>query len=609
LDWGHFLRQHVDVKLSRHDLITKTLPAMYGSSVLMFGILDQPGCKTLRVRFLPDAIPFKTADLNLNTGLINCDVNLSLNLIASIEDCSDYILAEILIKHRFNLRLGFYEGDYYRLVEENGAWDRIEKDQAQSVIREELNVLFTRTLHLVDFQRVVGLNSESATAMRKMMRKYCGTHQGVGDVLKAVLPKLRFEPPKELPHLACFKNGLVDLRTKTLLGPANPSDYVTKSIPHIYDPNADQTTVKKFMGSLFPKNVYEDSADILEFHQIHSGSLLTLANVMPAVLFLVGEGSNGKSKYCELARKSMGKSYHATIAAEALQKDPGENNDNLYRARSARCATIVEIEKGKQLSAKMIKGLTGGDLTEMSAKFKNGLEVETVFTMHVFSNDVPEFTVKPSDDFALARRFAVLPMRVQFLDDNDATQRAKLKCAGHEHWACSKDEGLVKSLIDDSIPGFLAYMVDGAAKLFANDCKLLLPPTIKNATNQEKGDDEDELIQDFIGTQLTRALDSRERTFISTEEMMNVYTRLHCKESCLLKSATFFTKLKVGIVDVFVKHQIEGRDAMVVWGKKKGVPSPMGPKELRGYFNLIWKTSSDGAVEAEKLRNTYPAST
>lgn len=286
------------------------------------------------------------------------------------------------------------------------------------------------------------------------------------------------------------KNGLVDLQTKTLLGPAIPSDYVIQSIPHLYDPNADQSIVKRFLESLVPESVYDDAKEIQDFFQMHDGSFLTRASVMPAIVFLVGEGSNGKSKYCELVRKGLGK-YHATIAAEALEKDPGENNDNLYRARLARCATIMEIEKGKKLSAKMIKGLTGGDLTEMAAKYKNGLEAETVFTMHLFANDVPEFTVKISDDFALARRIAVLPMRVQFLDDNDTTQREKLKCAGHEHWARRKDEALVKSLINDGIPGLLAYMVDGAAKLFAKDSKPALPPTIWNATNQEKGEDVD----------------------------------------------------------------------------------------------------------------------
>lgn len=115
------------------------------------------------------------------------------------------------------------------------------------------------------------------------------------------------------------------------------------------------------------------------------------------------------------------------------------------------------------------------------------------------------------------------------------------------------------------------------------------------------------MIRDFVGTQLTRAPadGSSERAFISTEEMTEVYKRLHYKESCLLKSGLFASKLKAVIGDVFLKQQVEGRDAMVVCSKKKGAPSPLGPRELRGYFNLLWKTSSDGAVEAEKLRNTY----
>lgn len=602
LDWGHTLRQHMDVKLSGHELITKTLPAMLGSSVLMFGILEQQGCKILR--FLPDALPFKTSDLNLNTGLIDCKADSSLKLIAGIADCSDYMLAEILIKQGFNRRLGFYQGDYYQFVKESGAWDRIEKDQAQSVTREELTVLFSKTLHLIDFQGVVGLYNGSATAMHTMMRKYCDTYQGVGDVLKAAISKIRFEPPKELPYLACFRNGMVDLRTKERLGPADPSDYVLQSIPYPYDPDADQSMVKEHISSMFPTTVYDDAIELRDFYQIHSGSFLTRANVMPAALLLVGEGSNGKSRLCEILRKGLGK-YHATMGAEALEKDPGENNDNLFRARFARCATIMEVEKGKKLSTKMIKTLTGGDVTELNAKYKSGLEVETTFTMHIFANDVPDFTVKISNDFALARRIAVIPMRVQFLDDNDTTQREKLKSAGHEHWAFPKNEALVTQLINDGIPGLLAFLVDGAQMLFAKDCKLVLPPTIWNATNQEKGEDVDELIRDFVGTQLIRAAGCIEKTFISTEEMTVVYRTLHGKESCLLKSGPFASTLKAVIGDVFIKQQVEGRDVIVTCNKKKGAPSPLGPKELRGYFNLVWKPDSDGEVEAAKFRKTF----
>jgi P4 family phage/plasmid primase-like protien len=439
-----------------------------------------------------------------------------------------------------------------------------------------------------------------------MMKRFSGTHQGVSDVLRAVLPQIRFEPPKELPYMACFENGLVDLRTKTLLGPARPSDYVIQSIPHPYDPNADQSIAKKILYSFFPETVYDDAIELRDFHQIHNGSLLTRATVMPGTLFLIGEGSNGKSILTGGIRKALGKTYHATIAAEALEKDPGENNDNLYRARRARCATIMEIEKGKKLSAKMVKSLTGGDITEFSAKYKSGLEVETAFKMHIFANDVPDFTVKVSDDFALARRIAVVPMRVQFLDCNDTAQREKLKSSGHGHWAYPKDEALVSSLINEGIPGLLAYLVDGAAMLFAKDCKLALPPTIWNATSQEKGEDQDELIRDFVGTQLTRAAGSSEKTFISTEEMTEVYKKLNCKESCLLKSGIFASKLKAVIVDIFIKQQVEGRDVIVANEKKKGVPNPSGhPKEMRGYFNLLWKHGSDGAVEAAKLRETY----
>ena len=607
LDWGHFLKQHMDVVCSP-DLIKQTLPAMVGSELLMFGVLDQQGCKILR--FVPNVIPFKSFDLNLNTGLIDYDEKLSLNLIADISVCSDYALAEKLIKQGFNNCLGFFEDNFYQYTERSGAWHRIEKDQAQSLTSKELTILFSRTLHLLQFRESIGLQGMPASTMHKMMRKYCGSHNGVVEVLKAVLPKLRFEPPEEKEHLACFTNGLVDLKSKTLLGPAKPSDYVIRSIPHPYDPNADQSWIKKYVESLFPESVYDDASDILEFHQKHLGSFITrVKRMMPVIIFFVGEGSNGKSVYAQAIRNALGREYHNTIAAEALEKAPGANNDNLYRARYARCSTVVEVEKDCRFHTKTIKNLTGGDETEFNAKYIKGSGETMDLKMHIFCNDIPNFTVKVYDDFALGRRLATVPLRVQFLDANDTTQKERLKNAGHEHWIFPKDEDLAAQLIENGIPGLLAYMVDGAAKLFADGFELKLPRTILTATNQMKFEDADENLRDFVGTQLSRATGLSEETFISTEEITEVYRKLHNTESCLLKSGPFAKNLKTLIAEAFIKQHVEGREMIVRDAKKKRVPSPLGPRELRGYYNLVWKKGSDGAVEAAKLRKTYKEST
>ena len=72
----------------------------------------------------------------------------------------------------------------------------------------------------------------------------------------------------------------------------------------------------------------------------------------------------------------------------------------------------------------------------------------------------------------------------------------------------------------------------------------------------------------------------------------------------MFKDTVFKTKLRMVIDDVF-KNQIEGRDLNVWYDKRKGVPSPDGKKEMRGYYNLQWKKDSAGLVEANKLKETY----
>ena len=608
LDWGRFLKQHLDVKLSGDGLITQTLPEICGD-ILRYVLFCKSGCMILR--FEIDAIPFRTSDLNLNTGLIDNDETLNLNLISGDADCSDYRLAEILITHHLNRRLGCCDENYYQFTERNGSWNQTDKDQAQSMVSEELKVLISRTLHLCQFREKMGLHDVKSIMFSKTMKRYC-MHYGVKDVLKAIKPLINFTPPEENPHLACFANGLVDLRSKVMLGPAKPEDYVIRSIPHPYDPNADQSLITLFFQSLFPEGVYDDPSEIQDFFQMHIGSFLTGKTVMPAVLLCIGEGSNGKSAYNQIISKALGKDYHAMIAAEALQKEPGTNNDNLYRARHARCATIMEVERGKKLNAKMLKNLTGGDDTEFSAKFMKGTCERTNMKLHVFANDVPEFTAKLSDDFGLSRRIAIVPFRVQFLDDNDTVQREKLSLSGCAHWAFPKNEALIAQVISNGIPGLLAFMVDGASRLLAQDSqdlKLKLPHTIRITTHQEKVEDFDELVRFFVEEHLERVIGCpgdccKKKTFISTFEITHVYKQVERKEACLFKDTVFKTKLRMVIDDVF-KNQIEGRDLNVWYDKRKGVPSPDGKKEMRGYYNLQWKKDSAGLVEANKLKETY----
>jgi len=125
------------------------------------------------------------------------------------------------------------------------------------------------------------------------------------------------------------------------------------------------------------------------------------------------------------------------------------------------------------------------------------------------------------------------------------------------------------------------------------------------------------------------SLDNGARPFIPTQEMIEVYKRLHGIESCLFKDLSFAEKLKAAIIDVFIAPHLQSSGRLKVecgrnkgahdvfvqaqvehsskpkveYGKKKGVETSLGKTDLRGYYNLLW--TGDSVAVVTEIRKSY----
>ena len=596
--WPDLINKNFAVLCSKHKLITKTIPEIFGTPVFCYDVVTEMGCMVLR--FTLDNSAYTQHDLNLSTGLIDDSTSQNLLRLESI-DMGACSIGDFLLELGLDQQLGMHAEDYRVYQPSNGKWQLIDEKEAHRFVRDKLHTQFSRCLNLYRFRSDHGFPQEQKAMydVNKAMITFCETPKGVGEVLHFIRCKIQITQD-ERPYMVCFENGMVDLRTGKLLGPAKPSDHVLLSIPNVFDPDADCTIMLEYLRSLFPEELYPDSDGIIAFIQQHLGACLINAQVAPAMLNFVGEGANGKSIYLKLMSKAFGEEYHSTIPAEALARPVCENNDALYKARLARSATISEFDPKVKINDKQLKNLTGGDKTFFIGKFKTGEDRISNMTIQAFSNDSATFTTNPANDFALKRRLALLPTRARFLGPNDDDERRKLITEEHSNWIFQKDEAFVANVLKNGVPAFLAFAVEGAGKILGREnYDIEMPPTIRNATEREYGRDKSDMLKDFVKSELRQSQSS----FVSTAEIIQVYKKLYDLESCLNKSGVFATQLKTAIKDVFLGFA--ACDGFKVDDCKKRVDSPEGRKEVRGYLNADWVPGRQAAGIAAELRKTY----
>eukprot|EP00899_Mesostigma_viride_P020558 jgi/Mesvir1/28503/Mv06273-RA.1 len=142
----------------------------------------------------------------------------------------------------------------------------------------------------------------------------------------------------ETPHLVCFKNGVVDLRTKELR-PGKPEDMISLSTMIDYDPGADQTKIKGFIRSVVPD---EDTARYLEQSL---GTFYIGANAEETSQFWIGEGRNGKGVLNTFLKAAMGEYQSKDLKASFVTRPDSGNgapNPELCYLRGKRLAMITE---------------------------------------------------------------------------------------------------------------------------------------------------------------------------------------------------------------------------------------------------------------------------
>jgi len=253
------------------------------------------------------------------------------------------------------------------------------------------------------------------------------------------------------PMLLNTPGGIVDLRTG-VIRPAMAEDYMTK-ITAVAPGGACP------LWHRFLETVTGDNPGLEKYLQVACGYSLTGLTTEEVLLFLHGQGANGKSVFIRTVSGALG-SYHTAAPVETfLDSQVDRHPTELAMLRGARMVTAAETEQGRRWSESKIKTLTGGDKVAARLMRQDYFEFYPQFTLWVFGNHKPGLR---SVDKAISRRLRLLPFTTTIPDDE-------------------RDNGLGDKLKAEW-PGILAWMIEGC--LIWQREGLVAPQVVSEATDE-----------------------------------------------------------------------------------------------------------------------------
>jgi putative DNA primase/helicase len=248
-------------------------------------------------------------------------------------------------------------------------------------------------------------------------------------------------------------------------------------------------------GERFPQflnEVTQGETEMATFLQVSLGACLSGALENHHLMFLIGNGRNGKNTLGDLVMEVMG-SYARKIPNNVLMKSKNERHPaEIADLKGARLVVASEIDQGAHWDEARINELTGD--TRIKARFMHGnpFEFNRTFKILIYGNHRPRLQ---SATDAMRSRLKIVRFGASFLGREDPDLPAKLRSErgnvlrwlldGHKMWidagkklpdfAAMREEledyvdaqGTIKNWIDETL--LIIGLGDGGPWLKARD--------------------------------------------------------------------------------------------------------------------------------------------
>ncbi|MBR5705672.1 MAG: DNA primase [Deltaproteobacteria bacterium] len=303
--------------------------------------------------------------------------------------------------------LAFNSGGYF--VYCGGYWHEIERPAFQAFLTAAAIAIGVKPIQAQHFDTQDQLRKQfEATAFR-------------------LAPQL---PPDKI--LINFRNGTLEVEgERAKLRKAAPADFLKYQLPYAYDPGASCPRFFRYLERVQP----DESARAVLAEYV--GYTLAPALNLQKVLVLKGEGSNGKSVFCEITTALLDRKNVRCNTMEQLTKRED------YRATLANALLNYSNEGSLKLNSEVFKTLAAGERITARRLFGDPFEMEHYARLMFNCNVLPR-EVEQSEGFF--RRFLIVPFNVKITDTE-------------------KDPQLAAKITATELPGVFNWILEGLRRL------------------------------------------------------------------------------------------------------------------------------------------------
>ncbi len=201
----------------------------------------------------------------------------------------------------------------------------------------------------------------------------------------------------QVPYLLGVENGVVDLRTNTLIAHPDPDCLVTRTTGCDFKPIADlseaASRAPRFMT--FLSEVMSEDGDMMAFLLLWFGSSLFGFSPEQRFLLMTGIGRNGKGALKHSVMKAVGEYGAQPDANVYMRSKMGGARSEGARADlmdlKGKRVTFFSEPEGNRFNEEMLKAHTGGDLITARYLYSNDIvSWEPTHSITFLVNNAPE---------------------------------------------------------------------------------------------------------------------------------------------------------------------------------------------------------------------------
>lgn len=285
-----------------------------------------------------------------------------------------------------------------------------------------------------------------------------------------------------LPYVLPVRNGVIDLKTGTMIPPA-PEQYIRTFAPVDFA-GLDTPAVRfeQFLTEIFAAHPDLPNYIWRLFGYAISGT--SSEHTFP--IFWGAEGRNGKDTLLNAVQAVLGTDLADSVSNDVVleakgHRTAGAATPHLITLRGKRLAWASEPDEGARVTPGLVKMITGGGrINARRPHDKNEVSFQPTHTLLLLTNHAPH---APSDDSALWERVKLIEFTQRFLDEPDPQKP-------NEH----KKDPTLKEKLEAEKPGILAWLVRGCLEY--QRVGLTPPDCVKFATSSYRN--KEDTLQLFI---------------------------------------------------------------------------------------------------------------